>query len=65
MALHVQTEMVTSTEGSLTQGTFKWSVTGMLSEMPRQFVGACESPATRRVTAHVRLLTGVCPEMCF
>ena len=54
--LHVEGEVVGTTEGARTELAMKRSVAAVLAAVTRQLVGASKAPHAARVHAGVRLL---------
>lgn len=63
MPLHMQRQMVTSGEGTLTKVALERTVSSVLAVMPRQFIRAGKLPATTLPVAVVGFLAGVCSEV--
>lgn len=53
MTLHMQWQMIRSTESSFANMTLEWSVAGMLSEVSGKLVRPCELPFASRPFAQI------------
>ena len=63
MSLHVQRQVVRPAESSLAQLALERSVARVLPLVSRQLVAAGKPPSTALPVTHVRLLSGVGPQV--
>lgn len=64
VSFSMKAEVIAPAEATITMGTLKRFLSGMLPDMPGQLVAARELPRATLPLTDVRLLPGMCPPVC-